>query len=372
MNDRPPLQRWWPTYLLVGAGAFVAAAAALGALATLLTPLRHVLLLLLFAIVIAFVLAPLANLLERLLRLRALAIVLTFLVALGAVIALVSIVGTPLVREGFALADRAPEYFQRLSSPEPLVVGGLEVPAELKQRIGSTIAERGGEFAEQAAIIALRVATAVVDIVIVLVLAIYLLAAARRLRVGVLTLLPTRYRIRAKHAEDRVTRIFGNYVRGQLFLALVIGTLNFAALSALGLPYSLFLGVFAGVMELIPIVGPIVAGAAAALVALAQPEPFPLVLWVIIAATLIQQLENHLLVPRISGFAVGIHPLAALVAVLTGIELAGIIGGIFAVPVAGLIWVFAREYLVERRRVADEAALAAGRAREERARRPPA
>jgi predicted PurR-regulated permease PerM len=97
-----------------------------------------------------------------------------------------------------------------------------------------------------------------------------------------------------------------------------------------------FLGVLAGLLELVPIIGPIVAGAVAALVALTQP--FPTVLWVIGAAILIQQLENNLLVPRISGGAVGLHPLAALLAVLVGAEVAGIVGAIFAVPVTGLAW----------------------------------
>jgi predicted PurR-regulated permease PerM len=59
---------------------------------------------------------------------------------------------------------------------------------------------------------------------------------------------------------------------------------------------------------------------------------------VIVAATAIQQLENHLLVPRIAGQSVGLHPLAALLAVLVGIEVAGIVGALFAVPFTGLVW----------------------------------
>ena len=95
-------------------------------------------------------------------------------------------------------------------------------------------------------------------------------------------------------------------------------------------------GVLAGILELVPLVGPIVAGTVAALVALTQP--FPLVLWVIAAAVAIQQIENNLLVPRIAGPAVGLHPLAALIAVLVGVEIAGIVGALFAVPLTGLAW----------------------------------
>ena len=108
----------------------------------------------------------------------------------------------------------------------------------------------------------------------------------------------------------------------------------------LGVPYAVVLGVVAGILELVPIVGPIVAGTIAAAVSLTQP--FPLVLYVVIAAVLIQQLENNFLVPRISGTAVGLHPLAALLAVLVGVEVGGVVGAIFAVPLTGLAWSIAR------------------------------
>jgi predicted PurR-regulated permease PerM len=136
--------------------------------------------------------------------------------------------------------------------------------------------------------------------------------------------------------EGEARRVFGSYLRGQLILGLIVGTLSAVAYLVLGVPYAVFLGVLAGILELVPIVGPIVAGAAAALVALTQP--FPLVLWVVLVAIAIQQIENNLLVPRISGQAVGLHPLAALLAVLIGVELAGLAGAIFAVPLTGLGW----------------------------------
>ena len=350
MNGLPPLQRWWITYMLVGSAAFVAFVAAIGALATLLAPIRHILLVLLFAIIVSFVLAPLVSLIEGVVWRRAAAVLITFFVALAVVIGGFGVLATPLVRESRALTARIPSYVTTLQSDAALVVAGIEIPGELRQRVGSAIAERGGQFAERAAEIALRVVTAVIDILLVLVVAIYLLATGRRVRVGFLTLLPTRHRIRAKHAEDQAIRVFGGYVRGQLLLGLIIGSVSTVAYIALGLPYAVFLGVLAGVLELVPIVGPIVAGAVAALVALVQPEPFPLVIWVIVAATAIQQLENQILVPRISGAAVGIHPVAALLAVLIGVEVAGIMGALFAVPATGLAWALGKNWLRSWRR----------------------
>jgi predicted PurR-regulated permease PerM len=67
--------------------------------------------------------------------------------------------------------------------------------------------------------------------------------------------------------------------------------------------------------------------------------PFPTVLWVLLFCLVIQQVENNVLAPRISGHAVGLHPLGAMFALLAGFQLAGLLGGLFAVPLAGVLWV---------------------------------
>lgn len=333
---RPPLQQWWPTRVLVGAGALVAVLLAIQLTLTMLSPLRHVLLLILFGVVIAFVLAPLVALLQRVVRRRGIAVALAALLALGALVAGIAVLAVPLVRETRSLAADVPRFVAELSSDEPITIGGFEISGELRQRVGQEVANRAADWSGQAAMIALRIGGGIVDLLFVFVLGIYLLASGPRTQAWLLSLVPRRQRAEAQRIEAEARRLFGSYVRGQLLLGLIIGTLSLIAYAVLGVPYAVFLGVLAGILELVPIVGPIVAGAVAALVALTQP--FPMVIWVIVAATAIQQLENHLLVPRIAGGAVGLHPLAALVAVLVGVEVAGIVGALFAVPVAGLAW----------------------------------
>jgi predicted PurR-regulated permease PerM len=87
-------------------------------------------------------------------------------------------------------------------------------------------------------------------------------------------------------------------------------------------------------------------------VLLALLLPFPTVLWVVLYFVAIQQLENYVLVPRVSGHAVGLHPLAAMLALVAGFELAGILGGLFAVPTAGVLWAVGRA-VVRRLRYGD-------------------
>ncbi|HUG55930.1 MAG TPA: AI-2E family transporter [Candidatus Limnocylindrales bacterium] len=335
MNGLPALQRWWVTYVLVAAAAIVAVVHALLALGQILGPLRHFILIVVFAVVIAFLLSPLADLIQRLVRRRTVAVLISFFVAVAIVISIIALLGVPLVQESRTLVRQLPEWSARLQSPEPFAVLGFEIPQDVRVRVGGAISERASEIASQAATVVIRVVGAVTDIVLTFVLAAYLLAAAPRIRAGVLRLLPARYRLQVEHVEDETARLFGAYVRAQLLLGVIVGVLSGIAFGLLGVPYALFLAVLAGVLELVPIIGPIIAGVMAGLVALT--EPFPLVVWVLLAAFAIQQLENQLLVPRISGGAVGIPPVAALIAVLFGLEVAGLVGAIFAVPLAGLL-----------------------------------
>jgi predicted PurR-regulated permease PerM len=106
----------------------------------------------------------------------------------------------------------------------------------------------------------------------------------------------------------------------------------------IGLPDFVVLGVLAGLFELVPMFGPILSAVPAVIVALFQP--WPMVVWVILFFLVVQQFESNWLGPRVTGHAVGLHPLGAMFALMVGFEIAGILGGLFAVPVAGVLWVF--------------------------------
>jgi len=104
--------------------------------------------------------------------------------------------------------------------------------------------------------------------------------------------------------------------------------------SLLGVHYPILIGILAFFFELIPMVGPILASLPAVMISLTQP--FPLVVYVIVFFIVMQLLENNVLAPRITGGAVGLHPVAALLAIVIGADLGGVVGALFAVPVAGV------------------------------------
>lgn len=338
MTGLPPIERWWVTHLAVAAIAIVAVIAAVDSLTRILRPVGHLALLVLFAIVVAFILAPLATRLEGLLRSSGLASALAFLTAVLVVILALGLLAAPLIAESSRLSEQLPRYIEQLQSAEPVSVLGYAVPDELRTRVGTAVGEAGGRFAGEAVGIVLAIVFGVVDMFLVLVIALYLLLDRRRIRTLTLRVLPPRLRAPTEQVESEVVRVFGAYVRGQLVLALIVGVASTGALLALGVPYALVLGVLAGLFELVPMLGPLLGAVPAVLVALSQP--FPTVLWVALAFLVIQQAEANLLVPRISGHAVGLHPLAAILALLAGLEVGGIVGALFAVPLAGVAWVF--------------------------------
>ncbi len=151
------------------------------------------------------------------------------------------------------------------------------------------------------------------------------------------------YRQDADRLLAEFSRIWDAYLRGQVILALVIGIVVSLVLSLLGVSNALGLGALSGILEFLPIVGPFVGTSAAVLVAFFQSDTiWGLQSWqyaLLIAALmgLIQALENNILVPRIVGDALDLHPLLVMISVLMGASLAGILGAILAAPVVATI-----------------------------------
>jgi predicted PurR-regulated permease PerM len=336
---RVPIQRWWVTHVAIAAIAIVAVVAAVDSLTRILQPVGHLALVVLLAVVVAFIVAPLATRLEGVMRRPALASSVAFLGVVVVVVLALALLAAPLINESSRLSEQLPQYIARLQSVEPVSIFGYQIPDELRSRVGAAVGDFGGRFAGEAVGIVVGVVSGIVDMFLVLVIALYVLLDRRRMRTLALRLLPSRVRATTEDVEREVVRVFGAYVRGQLVLALIVGVAATLALAALGVPYALVLGTLAGLFELVPLLGPVLGAVPAILVALSAP--FPTVVWVALAFIVIQQAESNLLVPRISGHAVGLHPLAAILVLLVGLDVGGVVGAFFAVPLAGVAWVFA-------------------------------
>ena len=141
---------------------------------------------------------------------------------------------------------------------------------------------------------------------------------------------------------EQVSLLLGRYVRGQLILVAIMSTATIIGLSLFGVPFSLLLGLMTGVLEVIPIIGPITAGAIACLVALGNPNPFGWSQLLYVAAiavmyTVLRHAEDYFVIPLVIGRIVRLHPALVIFALLSGGAVFGLIGIILAVPVAATL-----------------------------------
>nr|BBH93957.1 AI-2E family transporter [Thermogemmatispora argillosa] len=312
---------------------------ALGVLALWgISHIAHSLLMLVIAALLAYAIAPAVRLLERFVP-RLVAILLVYLVVLGGLSVLLYFVISTTVEQIVSLAH----YVQQMLTPRP---GGSVTPLEeILNRFGISASQLSDlrqqlfnqlqNIATSALPIVTGVFEGILDIIIVMVLSIYLLIdgehAVRWLRRGV----PTRQRARTRFFLDTVERVVGGYIRGQLLLSALVGVLVGLGMFILQVPYAVLLGVLAFLLEFVPVLGTLTSGAICVLIALSQGWlTAVLVLAYFIGVHII---EGDVIGPRIVGRAVGLHPVVSLFALLAGAELFGVIGAIFAAPLAGVL-----------------------------------
>ena len=183
--------------------------------------------------------------------------------------------------------------------------------------------------------------TSVLLFIFIFLASIYISLNAHTYSDAFLRLVPDEYEVEMAVLLARIIQLWNAFFRGQITLMVVIGVISWLGLSVLGVPGALSLGIIAGLLELIPNLGPIIATIPAVIVALLQGStylplsPLILTLLVILFYVLLQQLENSVIVPRVLGDAVDLPPLVVMTGVLVGGTVAGILGALLATPVIG-------------------------------------
>lgn len=171
---------------------------------------------------------------------------------------------------------------------------------------------------------------AVANLALVIVISLYLVLDAPRIGQGLSALTPGRYRRLLRFMRTTLGQVLGSYLRGRFTMGLIIGVTVGLVCWLFGVSFPLVLGTLAFCFELIPMLGPVLIGVAILLVAAFQS--FHLVVEVAIFYVALQLLESNVLGPRITGHAVGLHPVVSILALIGGAEVAGLLGALFAVP----------------------------------------
>jgi predicted PurR-regulated permease PerM len=185
----------------------------------------------------------------------------------------------------------------------------------------------------------------------ILVIAFYMTVEEDGIKNFIRAVTPVSYQPYIIHKLAQIQKRLSSWLWGQLLLMCFIGTLTGVALWILGVPYALVLGILAGLLEFIPIIGPTVAAVPAVFFAFSDYAATPYKPFIVIVMFIvIQQVENQLLVPRVMKRAVGLNPIVVIVALLVGVKLGGFIGLVLAVPLVAIIDVFAGDFIAEKQR----------------------
>lgn len=305
-------------------------------------------------VLVVYLLDPL---IERLARLeirgrrapRPLLILLVYVAAAFLLVELVMLLVGPLIEQVRALAADAPAYLEQLNRMLNEALGWwnrLELPDDVREAVDEALADLLANIGSLATTILRPVFSSVLGFVgsifgylIIPVWAFWILKDRPSIVRVFDRAVPAGWRDDTWAVLGIVRRVFGSWIRGQVILGLVVGVMTFFGLLLLGAlvdpvfsRYAVLLAVIAGVLELLPIIGPIIAAIPAVL--LGATAGVPGIVAALVLYTAVQQIENNLLVPKIQGDATNLHPAIVIFALILGGAIAGLLGAILALPIA--------------------------------------
>jgi predicted PurR-regulated permease PerM len=304
--------------------------------------LWNVIVVILVALVLVGAVLPVVHFIERRGISRPVALLLTYVGAFVILSGLLFLTLPPLFSQISTMVDNAPKGREKLLAwlaqykfAKPLVQTIKSVPLEdIMRSATATLLS----YSEQ-------ILTAIGYAITTMFLSIYLIADSKRVNGTLYALVPRHYHLRLARILMNLETIVGGYIRGQLITSAAIMVFTGVLLELLGVPDALALAIFAGLTDVIPFIGGVIASAPAVVAAVGRGASTAII--VVIAMFLYQEFETRVLVPRLYGRVFRMSPALILIALLTGGTLLGILGALLALPVAAGAQMIVREMRVE-------------------------
>lgn len=286
--------------------------------------IKEIILLLFVALIVVSTLHQPVDFLQKRKVPRAIAALLVYLGLMGIFALIFVIIVPPLVQQSQALIAKAPQIFEQLSR----LITFYRIPSE---DILSEVGNQFGSFGQNLLRVTTGIVAGFIGLVTLFVLSFYLLLEWKKVVSLISSGFAGKQELRIKKLLIDVQQGLGRWMRGELALMFIVGILSYIGLTLLGIPFALPLAVLAGLFEIVAVIGPILSAVPAILAGLLVS---PLTALAVAALYfVIQQLENNLIVPTVMSKAVGVNPLATLLALVIGAKLMGIWGAILAVPI---------------------------------------
>lgn len=315
----------------------------------LLYILRDVVMLLVASVIIAAAVEPATRWFLRFKIPRLPAVIIVYLIGLSALAGMFYFFVPPLVKQIVSFIQSIPLYIDQINILNPgtqqAIFGQLTQSMSLDDLLGRVqgVAQNvtGGLLQALSSIFG-----GILSFVLVLVISFYLSAQDRGVENFLKLVSPIKSQKYVISLWSRAQVKIGHWLQGQLLLGLIIGVLVYIGLLIIGVPNPLLLAVIAGLFELIPVFGPILAAIPAVLIGLTIDPTVALL--VIGLYVIVQQFENYLIQPMVVQKVVGISPLIAIIALIVGAQLAGLLGIILSIPIAAIVMEFVSDIQKEK------------------------
>jgi len=319
---------------------------------------RQVLTWILIAIFLTLALNPAVEWFQRHgVKSRGLAAGVTFVLALLAIVVLAALFIPTLVHEVNGFVKALPGYVDDVAHRKGRL-GFLETKYHVAERVRRAVASGGTSgllgLTGTALAITKGILTAIVATVTITFMTFFMLLEGPVWMDRFYNLLPEQSRDRWRGIGHQIYRTVGGYVTGNLLISIVAGVASTVVLLALGVPYAVALGLLVAILDLIPLAGATIAAIIVVTVGVIHSITAGIIL--VVFFVVYQQLENHVIQPIVYSRTVQLSPLAILISVLIGAQLAGVLGALAAIPIAGTLQVLFTAWLDERRKRPTQAA----------------
>lgn len=282
--------------------------------------IRDILLQVFVALLIMSILNPTVTKLHKRKVPRAVSVLIVYIAVLAVVVFAVAAILPPLVEQTSTFATNIPKYLAELSIP-------IFVVDEVTKELTSQLGKLPSQFLK----IGVSVFSNIFNVLTVFILGLYLLLAREKFDQQFRSVMKKEHSETMARIIDQLEVKLGGWARGELVLMLLVGFATYLGLAILGVPYALPLALIAGLLEIVPNIGPFLAAIPAVLVGFGI-SPLTGVATAALGI-LVQQVENYLFVPKVMEKSVGVSPIITLLSLIIGFKLAGIPGALLSVPV---------------------------------------
>ena len=296
--------------------------------------IRDILLELFVALLLMTILQPLVDKLGRIRVPRGLAVLITYILVFGIFGGAIALVVPPLIEQTTSFVAVLPGY-----------ISNIGIPQNISQDVVNQFLIRLGSLPGEVIKVTVSIFSNIISVLTVLVFAFYMLMARGKLNESLGFFFGDEKQAEIGRLVDTLEKRLGGWARGELSLMFLVGISTFIGLSIIGIPFALPLSILAGILEIIPYLGPVIAAIPSVIIGFGISPVMGF--GVAALAFVIQQVENYIFVPKVMEKSVGVSPIVTLTALAIGARIAGVVGMIISVPSVITLQILLKEYFIK-------------------------